>query len=105
MDSTTSPGWMVLGLLKMTSGTRPFPNVIPKYIKAKVDRYTRYLRETDEENAELESRMLDTLHNADEEERQREAAMMASGSCVKRAESTPYLRQLEMCWRTPCWHE
>lgn len=35
----------------------------------------------------------------------REAAMMEYGSCVNRADSTPYLRHCEACTCVPCWQE
>lgn len=70
-------------ILEMTSGTRPFPDVIPKYVESKVRRYEQEIAADDRANLELEARMLETLHNHDLEEEQRIAAMQAARDKVQ----------------------
>jgi hypothetical protein len=72
-----------LYMLKLTSGNHPFPNTIPRYIQEKVDRYTGYLQATDIQNRELEVRLIGSLHNAEVDQRQQEAAMMAARDKVQ----------------------
>jgi hypothetical protein len=64
-----------LHILGRTAGNLPFPDKIPKYIAAKVERHLREMQADEVANAELEARLYDSLHNEVEEEQRRQEAM------------------------------
>ena len=72
-----------LHILEHTSGNFPFPDKVPKYIAAKVVRYSAEFQEDEIANAELEARLHASLHNEAEEEQRREQAMMQARDKVQ----------------------
>jgi hypothetical protein len=64
-----------LHMMERTGGNLPFPDKIPKFIAAKVERYLGEMQSDYVANAELEARLNDSLHNEVEEEQRRQEAM------------------------------
>jgi hypothetical protein len=62
-------------MMERTGGNLPFPDKIPKFIAAKVERYLGEMQSDYVANAELEARLNDSLHNEVAEEQRRYEAM------------------------------